>query len=225
MTWNIHGAIGPDRRFDIDRVAALVGKHEPDIVALQEIDTRGRDPRCLAPLHGLHGDDCGHHAFAHTITGPDGAYGNALFSRWPLAGVVRHDLSVGRREPRSALAAVVETPFGPLRIVAVHLGLSLPERAEQGRRLAAIIGEPADGPTVALGDFNDWFAFGSVRRRLAKLLPGRTLEATFPAPYPKLRLDRIYCAPAAMLGEAWTDLDARYASDHLPVIADLHYPA
>ena len=36
MTWNIHGALGGNPRFDLDRVVALVKRHAPDIVALQE---------------------------------------------------------------------------------------------------------------------------------------------------------------------------------------------
>ena len=40
MTWNIHGAVGRNPRFDLERVVALVQRHHPDIVALQEIDSR-----------------------------------------------------------------------------------------------------------------------------------------------------------------------------------------
>jgi len=40
MTWNIHGAVGRNPRFDLERVVALVQRHRPDIVALQEIDSR-----------------------------------------------------------------------------------------------------------------------------------------------------------------------------------------
>jgi len=40
MTWNIHGALGRNPRFDLDRVVALVRRHAPDIIALQEIDSR-----------------------------------------------------------------------------------------------------------------------------------------------------------------------------------------
>jgi endonuclease/exonuclease/phosphatase family metal-dependent hydrolase len=37
LTWNIHSGIGPDGRYDLERVVRLVQRHEPDIVALQEI--------------------------------------------------------------------------------------------------------------------------------------------------------------------------------------------
>ena len=46
MTYNIHRAIGLDRRFRLDRVAQIVSHHDPDIVLLQEVDIGA--PRCGA---------------------------------------------------------------------------------------------------------------------------------------------------------------------------------
>src|SRR3546814_4615692 len=137
-----------------------------------------------------------HAAEARTITAPDGYYGHALISRWPLHDVAVHDLSVHRREPRSAIEATVATPYGPLHLAAVHLGLGWRERRAQAAMLAAMAGT-ARRTTVVFGDFNDWFFFGSVRRALAAVLPARTMHRTFPARRPLFRLDRVYCRPAA----------------------------
>ncbi|SON55690.1 Endonuclease/Exonuclease/phosphatase family protein [Hartmannibacter diazotrophicus] len=221
MTWNIHGGIGPDGVFDLDRIAALIEKHAPDLVALQEVDTRGRGPQALARLHGIHGPSSGHRAEAHTITAEDGDYGNVLLSRWPLVRSARHDLSHANREPRMAIETVVDGPHGPLRLIAVHLGLAITERARQARQLQSIAETAETAPTVMLGDFNDWFFCGKVRRTMAKILPLRTRLATFPAALPQLRLDRIYCARPLRLCAVWTDREARHCSDHLPVIADI----
>ena len=72
-----------------------------------------------------------------------------------------------------------------------------------------------------LGDFNDWFSFGEVSRTLWRVLPERTRLRTFPAFFPVLRLDRIYCSTAGMIVDTFTDTEARAASDHLPIIADI----
>ena len=40
MTWNIHGAVGRNPRFDLARVVELIRRAGPDIVALQEVDSR-----------------------------------------------------------------------------------------------------------------------------------------------------------------------------------------
>ena len=84
----------------------------------------------------------------------------------------------------------------------------------------SLIGDPAT-TTVMLGDFNDWFWAGSVRKVLARALPGRTRHRTFPSICPLLHLDRIYCRPREALVRGYTDPSARAISDHLPVIADV----
>lgn len=220
MTWNIHRGIGPDRRFDLDRIAAVIRRHAPDILALQELDTRGRDPMCLAPLRILAAPE-GHFAEARTIVASDGHYGHALFSRVPMGDIFVHDLSVRRREPRSAIEATLVTGGGPLHVVAVHLGLDIAERNRQARVLARLALEPKGIGTIMLGDFNDWFSFGQVRRTLAAVLPARTSIATFPARRPILKLDRIYSNVPGSVVNAWIDPEGRDCSDHLPLIADL----
>ena len=194
LTWNIHGGIGSDGARDLARVAELVRRHDPDIMALQEIDSRrglGRDGLAFSYLAETLG---GHCVEARAIAAPDGDFGHALISRWPITGARLHDISVGGREPRRAIEATIDTGSGPLHLVAAHLGLSLRERRSQASVLARLADE---GPaaSVFLGDFNDWLQRGSVTISLSLALPGRTEHRTFPARLPLLRLDRIYLPP------------------------------
>ena len=219
MTWNIHAGIGADGRYDMARILAVIGRHAPDIVALQEIEARGR----RGPAHpfGLLRQALGGHAVeAPTILAEDGYYGHMLISRWPIQETALHDLCVPGREPRRAIAAIVVSPAGPLRILCAHFGLRMWERQRQAARLAALAHEAPD-PVLALGDFNEWTWRGAVDRALARVLPGRTRHRTFPAWRPLFALDRIYCRPREILGRNWTDPAARHASDHLPVVADI----
>jgi len=219
LTWNIHKGIGADRRYDLGRIIDLVRRHGPDIVALQEVDSRGRDPTNL-PLAALKLALGSHAAEARTIVAEDGHYGHVLISRWPLEDVALHDVSIGRREPRCAIDAVVRTPRGPFRAIATHLGLGMGERRRQIARLVALARAAPDSTgMVLLGDFNDWH--GEVRRALDDLLPAWSFLRTFPARRPIFKLDRIFCRPAGALTQCWTDPEASRASDHLPVIADL----
>lgn len=217
MTWNIHGAIGRNPRFDLEKVVALILRADPDIVALQEVDSRGvtnGDPFVLLQ------EALGHHGIgAKSIVTEDGAYGQMLMSRWPLCDPEIRDISYGEFEPRRAMRARVETPEGELHVAAAHLGLSISERRSQARVLLEMIGTAT--PFVMLGDFNDWFWPGSVRRKLARILPDHSSYRTFPSFFPLLRLDRIYCRPSGALVQTWTDGQARHISDHLPVIGDV----
>lgn len=218
LTWNVHSGIGPDGRYDLTRIVNLVQRHDPDIVALQEIDSRGKGE--TSPFSYLAQSLGSHAAEAKTIVAPDGYYGHALISRWPMGEVAIHDLSVYRREPRCAIETTVATPLGPLHLASVHLGLGWHERRQQAAMLAAIAGT-SRRTTVMMGDFNDWFFFGTVRSALKTILPTRTMHRTWPSWRPVLRLDRIYCRPHGALRRSWVDPAGRKISDHLPVIGDI----
>jgi endonuclease/exonuclease/phosphatase family metal-dependent hydrolase len=219
LTWNIHRGVAPNGSYDLDRVVALVRRHEPDIVALQEVDSRrsrGAEP-AFEYLKQALGEHC---VEARAITAEDGDYGHIVISRWPMSGIVLHDISVTGREPRRAIETIVATEHGPLHLVSVHLGLSFRERRRQAAKLAAIANSAPD-PTVLCGDFNDWVWRGSVAATLGRELPDRTWHRTFPSWSPMMRLDRVYCRPAGTLLRSWADPSGRAASDHLPVVADI----
>ncbi len=224
MTWNIHGAVGLNPRFDIQAVVRLIEAWSPDIVALQEVDSRGRAGATDDPFALLQAALGKHGINAHSITTADGHYGQMLISCCPLISDEVHDISAPEREPRRAIRAEIETPAGPVRVVATHLGLSIGERRRQARLLLALAGG-AEMTTIMMGDFNDWFWPGSVRSVLAERFPDRSRFRTFPARCPLLRLDRIYCRPRNALRRLFTDARARHMSDHLPVIADVELAA
>jgi endonuclease/exonuclease/phosphatase family metal-dependent hydrolase len=220
MTWNIHGTVGANPKFDLAAAVELIKRWDADIVALQEVDSRrafvcGSNPfAVLLEALGTHGID------AKSIATADGEYGQMLISRWPIAASEIHDLSYPDCEPRRAVRAEIATPLGLLRIIATHLGLSIRERRSQARALLDMVGH-ATMTTVVVGDFNDWFWPGSVRSALSRELPGYTRYRTFPSWLPLLRLDRIYCRPGPALIRSYIDVTARACSDHLAVVADI----
>jgi endonuclease/exonuclease/phosphatase family metal-dependent hydrolase len=85
----------------------------------------------------------------------------------------------------------------------------------------AMLAEQSELPTVVLGDFNDWMWPGSVQNVLARKLPGHTHHRTFPARLPILKLDRIFCRPAAALVSSKVDPAGAEVSDHLPLVAEI----
>ncbi len=133
LTWNIHGALGRNPRFDLKRVVELIDRWDPQIVALQEVDSR-REKTDDNPFELLQRELGAHGIGAKSITTADGDYGQMLISRWPLSDTVIHDISYPEREPRRAIASTIATPHGPLRFVATHLGLSTHERRDHDCR-------------------------------------------------------------------------------------------
>lgn len=216
MTWNVHGTFALNPGFDLAGVIALVQKWSPDIVALQEIDSRGGG---VNPFNTLAAAFGGHSVDARSITTADGDYGQMLISRWPWAATpIIHDISYREREPRRAIVADIATRRGSLRVISTHLGLSIGERRQQAAKLLTLA--QAEGPALVIGDFNDWFWVNSVRSALAARFPERTRLRTFPSRLPLLRLDRIY-GHDVRIAAAFTDRTAQSISDHLPVIVDL----
>lgn len=220
MTWNIHGGLGLDGKRDLQRIVDHVRRHDPDIIALQEVGSRREIPGA-AEAFAFFADALGNHATeSRMITAPDGNYGHALISRWLMQQTHCHNISYRRREPRAAIEAIAQTPFGPLHVIAAHFGLSFAERRHQAQLLADLL-RSGPLPTVLLGDFNDWIGRGSVQGTLNRLFPGHSHLRTYPSFWPVFALDRIYCRPRTMLLKSWTDPSVRLASDHLPVIGEV----
>lgn len=220
MTWNVHGTFSLNPSFDLPGVIALVQKWSPDIVALQEIDSRGGRENPFVAIENALG---GHSVGAKSIVTTDGDYGQMLVSRWPWRRAPEvHDISYPEREPRRAISADIATPKGDLRVISTHLGLSIGERRDQAAKLLRLARD-ASSASVVVGDFNDWFWINSVRGVLAESFPVRTRLRTFPARWPLMRLDRIYGHQVRIV-RSFTDRAAGAISDHLPVIADVALP-
>lgn len=229
-TYNIHGGVGNDGRFDLSRTADVIRELDADAVALQEVgDVSGRRPAgdYAAELGELLGCTV---IYQPTILRGDRAYGNAIVTRLPVEGSRSYDLSVRRREPRGCVRADLRLGTHPVHIFAVHLGLSRSEqKAQAGMLLGAdIVRDVAvSWPLVIMGDFNFWFP-GPIARMVKKSLTDAAVaagarERSYPARFPYFRLDRIY------VDGAWEVLSsrihrthlARRTSDHLPLVARL----
>lgn len=235
VTYNIHRAIGVDRRFRPERIVEILSHHRPDVVLLQEVDEgapRSRELDLARELAHALGFD--HFAVGHNVSLKKGRYGNATLSRFPIARERNIDLTIGRRKRRGCQHTTLDLGGGSggrLEVFNLHLGLSAWERWRQLELLARspeLRHLPTDEPVLLGGDFNDW------RSRLQPLLAshlgfdlatgenGRGSLRTFPSFSPQGGLDRIYYRGSVDVLEARVcPLPvSRLASDHLPVVAD-----
>ena len=172
LTWNVHGCVGRDGVRDPNRVARVLEAAQPDISALQEIDSRTRaaahDP--FSYFGELFGWTT---VSARTLTAKDGHYGHIVLSRWPIESLGEIDLSMRWSEPRKAIIGAIQVPGARVIVIAVHLGLLPFERRRQFARLRERIETIAEGPLIVLGDFNDF------PRRLNQHLLSRSLALHF----------------------------------------------
>lgn len=128
--------------------------------------------------------------FGANIELQGGNYGNAIFSRWPIRKHHNYLLpSYGDGEQRGVLDALVESPFGSVRVLATHLA----HRSEELERIASMkvlslqdettpIGmkctDLIDLPTLLVGDLNA--GWGS--EEIEEILKTWSLPQTEPLP-------------------------------------------
>lgn len=226
-TYNIHGAVGLDRRRRPDRIAEVLAELDADVMGLQEVEGRRSRSKVDQAEHLAARLDL------NLVEGPlllegKGGYGNALLTRHPVLEVDRRIYERPGSQTRGLLDVQIEDPaLGAVRVIVTHLEVRDHRvRATQLRQLKHLVDEGPPLPTVLMGDLNEWW-----HRRLALRLLDRSVRflrspATFPARLPLLRLDRI-----AARGLRSTDPEnravrietrlTRVASDHLPLVADL----
>jgi endonuclease/exonuclease/phosphatase family metal-dependent hydrolase len=238
LTYNIHRAIGVDRRFRPERIVEILHHHDADVVLLQEVDEgapRSRELDLAKELAEASGYP--HFAVGHNVSLKKGRYGNATLSRFPILRERNIDLSIAESWIRRGCQHTsIELAAGrpPLEVFNVHLGLSAREREKQVALLTRSIefSGVVDGTGVLVGgDFNDWrsllwpvFTNGLGFQSATDSRTGRRRAmATYPSFSPQGALDRIYYrGPLRLAGIHRCRLQvARVASDHLPVMAEL----
>ncbi len=227
LTYNIHHGEGMDGQLDLPRLAAVITRCAPDVVALQEVDVgtrraHGVDQAAeLGKLTGLQA------VFGTAMDYDGGQYGEALLSRWPLEAAAVHELPFDEdREPRCVVAARVVPPDQPPFLFAgTHLEHErAPLRLCQAGKISAYLAPTPQLSVIVAGDLNatpDSPPLLVLRRHWADATDGRW-QPTWPAPEPRVTLDYVLYRPAA----AWRVVEVQVvpevmASDHRPLLAVL----
>lgn len=226
MTFNIQSA-----KRGLDGVATVIRAAAPDIVALQEVDVGSRRAHGLnqaAELAARTG--LSHHVHFRTTELHGGAYGVALLSRFPIVSHAQYPLPVSKgSEPRTLGHVVLEVDGREVSVYATHL-TQRPFNADVRKRQSVAILKHLEQdarPKVLMGDLNDdpdSIPVRLLRRELtdAFAATGQGPAGTYPLPLflPTLRIDYV------LSDEAFAPRASRVlrvdASDHYPVVADLH---
>jgi endonuclease/exonuclease/phosphatase family metal-dependent hydrolase len=228
MTYNVHVGVGMDKKLDLERIAAVIMKEQPDLVGLQEVDrgvtrTEGKDEiRELAALTRMD------YAFAHNLDYQGGQYGVAILSRM-LIQKTDHQKYENLREAerRGMLRVEVELAGKTIQFVTTHLDYQYADgRLFETEQLLKMLSSEK-GPMIVAGDFNDE-PNGSAYQRVLQSFEDAWVASrakadgfSYPADKPAKRIDYIFIrkGDGMRVKKAWTV--STLASDHLPVVADL----
>lgn len=238
LTYNIHKAIGVDRRFDPERIVEILRHHDADIVLMQEVDREHpRSNRIDLAAYVAKALSYRYRAVGMNVFMRHGKYGNATLSRFPIGRQRNIDLTIGRKKRRGAqhtrIHVVGGNVAGDVDVFNIHLGLAASTRREQMTRLLSspdvLHLEPSRACIIA-GDMNDWQ--GELKRKFFRpagfecatnrRAGSRWAIRTFPSYAPAGGLDKVFFrGPLTLLSAHRSRLDlARVASDHLPVIVE-----
>jgi len=237
MTYNIHSCIGLDGKLSPERIGRVIARYHPDIVALQEVDVgrarTGRVDQAEAIARFLNMEYYFHPAMR--VAGE--LYGDCILSRLPVR-LIKADLlpsmpSSTGLEPRGALWVSLDCAGTRVHLLNTHLGLKGREKLHQiyallGRQWLGAISP--DEPVIFCGDLNAiprspvW---RQCRERFRDVqLDGRSSmpQATWFGYYPMVRIDHIFVSAPIEVGrvEVPNDYLALLASDHRPLLAELH---
>jgi len=241
LSYNIHRAIGIDRRFAPERIVEILKGHDADIVLLQEVDEgapRSRELELAKELAEALGYS--HYVMGHNVSLRKGWYGNATLSRFPILRERNIDLTIGKKKRRGCQHTTIDirnrrNKSFPLEVFNLHLGLSAKERQEQTGVLVnskEYKSLDMDAACLIGGDFNDWrsllralFIEGldfqcATDKENKKGLP--TAMKTFPSFAPRGGLDRIYYRGGMRMLSAkrCKFRKSKIASDHLAIIIE-----
>jgi len=185
LTYNIHKAIGNDGKYSLDRIIEILKKSQADILCLQEVDylvpRSNHDDLALKIAESLGY----HYELGLNVYLKKGAYGNAIFSRFPIVHSENLNLTWTIKKRRGCLMAKIIAPADFLKsdlmynefkekarkskkyqkdfsiqeigILNLHLGLANFERIWQVEQIlnSAFIQMMQNYPIIIAGDTND----------------------------------------------------------------------
>lgn len=216
MSYNVRHCAGMDLVVDYDRTAAVITKLQPDVVALQELDSMtGRSEQCYQ-LGELASRTQYYPVFGSAIDFDGGKYGVGILSReQPLD---TKTIPLPGEEPRVLL--VVE--MNDYVMACTHLDL------EETERLASVplIVEEAQRwqkPFFLAGDWNDTLGSALLQKMTKYFTLLSDSVPTYPADHPQECIDHIASFNTHQVKALVSKvIEEPQASDHRPLTVKLN---
>lgn len=234
MTYNIHAANPPAApgTVDLAAIAKVITDANPDIVFLQEVDSKtGRNGYTGEMAVELGQRTKMNAAFFSAIPYSRGFYGVAVLSKYPLKGIKKYMLPKvdASEEQRVFGHATVDLPGVDSLVASVaHLQYTTgASRLGQIKEIARLVND-IKGTILFGGDMNekpDAVDFFNVfDATFTRTCTGGNCQNTFPASVPTSIIDYLAFRPGnAFSVTSHTVINERLASDHLPVLSELKF--
>jgi endonuclease/exonuclease/phosphatase family metal-dependent hydrolase len=215
MSYNVRHCAGMDMVLDYDRTAAVISKQQPDVVALQELDSVTGRSGHRYQLAELASRTQYHSIFGSAIDYDGGKYGVGMLTRESPISV--KCIPLPGEEPRVLLVVELKDYV----IACTHLDL------EEEQRLASVPLIVAEAqrwqkPFILAGDWNDSLDSPLMQemKKHFTILSGD--EPTFPADEPQECIDYVasFKGRSVMVLKS-SVIDEPEASDHRPLVVSV----
>ncbi|APZ96560.1 endonuclease/exonuclease/phosphatase family protein [Fuerstiella marisgermanici] len=228
LCYNIHYGQGNDGEYNLQRLADVINKAKPDLVALQEVDVvversgKVHQAQELGKLTGLAV------RYGPTQHYQGGLYGNAVLTRLPILDVQIQPLPYTAATPelttypRAAIAVDVRLPNDkPLRFISTHFQHNVAEdRVAEATAINRLFGDGSP-PAILAGDMN-----ATPDSEPIKILEQKWTNAideaaapSAPSSNPQSRIDYVFFRGKSLKLISTEVISEPMASDHCPVLA------
>lgn len=228
LCYNIHYGQGNDGEYNLQRLADVINKAKPDIVALQEVDVvversgKVHQARALGELTGLAV------RYGPTQHYQGGLYGNAVLTRLPILDVKIQPLPYTAATPelttypRAAIAVDVKLPNSqPLRFISTHFQHNVAEdRVAEATAINRLFGDGSP-PAILAGDMNatpDSEPIKILKEKWTNAIDEAAAPSA-PSSNPKSRIDYVFFRGKSLKLISTEVISEPMASDHCPVLA------
>ena len=240
MTYNIYGAraTSPANAADLDAIAEVIRRQNPDFVTLNEVDVftnrTGKDVHQACDLAEKLGMEW---HFSKAIDRDGGEYGDAVLSKYPILEKRSYRLPCAAEQPgedRSLCVIRVQLDGKDLYVASTHLDHLSGDasRLVQATEIRRIRDTELEGDLILCGDLNA-IPSSNVIATMTSFLTntGPIDQYTFPSDDPSRKIDYIMYAPIEHFGVQNCQVVSRGdqqvggvdASDHRPVLADIRF--
>lgn len=217
MSYNVRNGYGIDKIHSYDRPAKVINKTNPDIVAVQELDSITR--RYPDYVLGELATRCNMHAYyGPAISFGGGKYGVGILTRKPALSVQQHSLPC-KSEPRTLLIVEMEDYY----FACTHLSLHAEDRMTSMSIIQDIVSK-LDKPVFIAGDFNAEPNDPEIQK-LAEFctIHSRTDKPTWDAANPTVCIDYIVSYGCDVKCKKACIIKEKKASDHRPIFVDVKF--
>ena len=226
LSYNIHHGNPPGHpdRIDLPRIAEVIKTADADVVGIQEVDVRVSRSQMvdqakeLAELTGMQ------YFFSKGIDLEEGEYGTLILTKHKIVDKKRYDLPmVVKSENRSLAVVDIALPGGKVVSFAnTHLDLKEENKVAQANFIKEL-GAQIDKPLILVGDLNAKPDAEAIQILEEQFIRNTTANGpTHPNLNAKNEIDYIMIGKqTTFTWKTYKTIPETYASDHLPVFAEI----